>query len=94
MPLVGERPNTRLILPRSPTARTDARAVANGQSRNSIRSARQREQTRRLRRFGSAARSDTTPGWAETSIELLTPVTVTVDRLRQLDYLSQAFGDH
>ncbi len=51
------------------------------------------EQTPRLRRSVPGARSCAAPRWVETSIEPLTPVAASVNRLRELDYLSQALGD-
>jgi hypothetical protein len=60
---------------------------------DSIRSERQREADPRLRRSVRAARSCAAPGSVETSIEPLTPVAASVDRLREVDHLSQALGD-
>ncbi len=46
-----------------------------------------------LRRSVPGARSCAAPPWVETSIEPLTPVAASVNRLREVDYLSQALGD-
>ena len=46
-----------------------------------------------LRRSVPGARSCAAPRWVETSIEPLTPVAASVNRLREVDYLSQALGD-
>ena len=50
------------------------------------------EQTPRLRR-SVPGRVPAPHRWVETSIEPLTPVAASVNRLREVDYLSQAFGD-
>jgi hypothetical protein len=64
-----------------------------GRSRRLDRSERQREATPRLRRSVPAARSCVAQGWIETSIEPFTPLGASVDRLREVDYLTHVLGD-
>lgn len=51
------------------------------------------EQIPRLRRSVPAARSYAAARWVETSVESLTPVAASVNRLPEVDHLSQALGD-